>query len=131
MLSEHQIQVKAAPNLPDVYVDTALCEQAIANILSNAVNYAPESMPIDVEIKHVAHEIHISVTDGGPGVPEAYLSRVFDKFYRYPGSRGQGAGIGLAVAKGVVRAHEGKITVSNIPGHGACFTVNLPVSPGR
>jgi two-component system sensor histidine kinase KdpD len=130
-LAEHPIEIKAASNLPDVYVDTALCEQAIANILANAANYAPSSMPIQVEIKHMASEIHISITDGGPGIPEAYLNRVFDKFYRYPGSRGQGAGIGLAVAKGVIRAHEGKITVANLPVKGACFTVILPVSPGR
>lgn len=130
-LSEHQIHVTAASNLPDVYVDTALCEQAIANILANAAQYTPESVAIEVEIRQVGHEVHISITDGGPGVPEAYLSRVFDKFYRYPGSRGQGAGIGLAVAKGVIRAHEGKITVTNQPGRGACFTVILPVSPGR
>ncbi len=130
-LSEHKINLKSEPGVHDVYVDAALCEQAISNILINAAQYTPESVPIEVEIKQVHHEVHISILDGGPGVPEAYLSRVFDKFYRYPGSKGHGAGIGLAVAKGVIRAHEGKITVANVPGHGACFTVILPVSSGR
>ncbi|MEI6806767.1 MAG: ATP-binding protein, partial [Myxococcaceae bacterium] len=129
-LSKHHVHVTSS-DVSDVWVDSVLCEQAIANILANAAQHTPEETPIQIEIKQIQNEIHISILDGGPGVPEAYLGRIFDKFYRYPGSKGQGAGIGLAVAKGVIRAHEGKITVSNIPGHGACFTVILPVSPVR
>ncbi|MEI6791075.1 MAG: ATP-binding protein, partial [Myxococcaceae bacterium] len=130
-LSEHTIQVEADPELASLSVDMPLCEQAIANILINAAQYTPESVPIKITLKQLENEIHIGILDGGPGVPEAYLSRIFDKFYRYPGSKGQGAGIGLAVAKGVIRAHEGKITVSNIPDQGACFTVILPVASSK
>lgn len=126
-LSEHTVHVSLEPNLPSISVDMALCEQAIANILINAAQQTPENTPIEISIKQIAHEIHIAISDAGPGVPEAYLGRIFDKFYRYPGSKGQGAGIGLAVAKGVIRAHEGKITVTNLSPHGACFTVILPI----
>ena len=130
-LFEHQTDLKIQPNLPEICVDMSLCEQAIANILLNAAQYTPESTAIEIDLKQVHGEIHISITDGGPGIPEAYLGRVFDKFYRYPGSNGQGAGIGLAVAKGVIRAHGGKIAVANVAGKGACFKVILPMSPAR
>ncbi|MBL4818521.1 MAG: sensor histidine kinase KdpD [Deltaproteobacteria bacterium] len=127
-LEHTPIQLEAEPNLPSIQVDVALVEQALANILLNASQYTPENKTIKVSMKTVGSEIHIAVTDQGPGIPEEYLGRVFERFYRYPGSKDQGAGIGLAVAKGVIRAHEGKITVQNLPEGGTCFTVSLPLA---
>lgn len=126
-LASHVVELQVEPDLPDLNVDMSLCEQAIANILDNAVQHSPQGSRILIEIKQVSQEIVIAMSDEGSGIPDAYFSRVFDKFYRYPGSKGHGAGIGLAVAKGVVRVHEGKISVQNKTGSGACFTISLPV----
>ncbi|MES2504311.1 MAG: ATP-binding protein [Myxococcota bacterium] len=127
-LENYQIKLTIEPDLPHIYVDVALCEQAVTNILLNACQYTPEGGLIRIDIRTIESDVQIAVLDQGPGVPTEYLGRVFDKFYRYPGSKGQGAGIGLAIAKGVVRAHEGKIMVANVKNAGACFTIILPAA---
>jgi two-component system sensor histidine kinase KdpD len=126
-LKGYNVQVDCAANLTPLQVDISLLEQAIANILLNAAQYTPEGGVIQVQVTQNESELQIAISDQGPGIPPEYLGRIFDKFYRYPGSKGQGAGIGLAVAKGLVRVHEGKISVTNLPQGGACFTITLPL----
>jgi two-component system sensor histidine kinase KdpD len=68
------------------------------------------------------------VNDRGPGLGEADLARVFDKFYRAPGASAGGTGLGLSIAKGFVEVHSGRIEAANRPGGGAVFTVRLPIA---
>jgi two-component system sensor histidine kinase KdpD len=71
--------------------------------------------------------VAISVLDRGPGVPEGERGRIFDKFYRVPGAYGGGAGLGLAICRGIVEAHGGRIDVSGREGGGAAFRFTLPI----
>jgi signal transduction histidine kinase len=70
------------------------------------------------------------VTDAGPGVPPEHLSRLFDKFYRVEsGTRPQGMGLGLAISKGLIEAHDGRIAARNMPGGGLQISFTLPIPP--
>jgi two-component system sensor histidine kinase KdpD len=72
--------------------------------------------------------IHIRVSDQGPGFPEVSLPRLFEKFYRVPGTAAGGIGLGLSIAKGFVEAHNGKLLAENQPGGGALLTITLPIT---
>jgi len=106
--------------------------RALRNILENAVRHTPADGSVIVEVGRRGEDAFVSVADGGGGVPEAALSRIFDAGFRGDPARspGGGAGLGLAIARSFVEAHQGRITVRNGDA-GACFTVWLPLDPAR
>jgi two-component system, OmpR family, sensor histidine kinase KdpD len=106
-------------NSPQVNLEHDVMVQALANIILNSVQYASGQ---EVMVRLKAGEI--IVADKGPGVPEEDLGRIFEKFYHAPDSKGYG--LGLAIAKGVIKAHEGKINAKNRPSGGLIITVTLP-----
>ena len=109
--------------------DPLLLERILRNLVANAITYAPENTTIHVDALPLNGRVAISVSDTGPGIPEADLSRVFERFYRVDKSRARdpgGTGLGLAIAKHLVELHGGQITVENRPEGGAVFTVTLP-----
>jgi len=127
-IGSREIRVALPPDPPLVRLDMALMTQVLVNLLDNALKYAPPHAPI--EIAGGAHDgrIFLEVSDRGPGVPDADLKRIFDKFYRIPVPEGAGGtGLGLAICKGVVEAHGGTIRAENRPGGGLRVTVTLPV----
>ena len=105
--------------------------RALRNILENAVRHTPADGSVIVEVGRDGTDAFVSVADGGGGVPEEVLPRIFDAGFRGDPARtpGGGAGLGLAIARSFVEAHHGRITVRNEDG-GACFTVWLPVDSG-
>jgi two-component system sensor histidine kinase KdpD len=122
-----RISVRLPPALPLVACDGALVELVLVNLLENALKYAPDETPIEVSAVESERELILSVKDEGPGIPEAERERVFEKFYRTPAARGaEGVGLGLAICRAVVRAHNGRIWVENRPAGGAAFHVALP-----
>jgi two-component system, OmpR family, sensor histidine kinase MprB len=99
--------------------------RAVNNLLDNAHKFSPPGAPIKVEVADGA----VTVRDHGPGIPEAELPHVFDRFHRGAGVREvPGSGLGLAIAKQVAEAHGGVATVANAPGGGAVFTLRLPAA---
>jgi signal transduction histidine kinase len=104
--------------------------RALRNILENAIRHTPSDGTVIVEAGCDADHAYVSVADSGGGIPEPDLGRVFDVAFRGDAARtpGTGAGLGLAIARGLVEAHRGDITVRNENG-GACFTVRLPLAP--
>jgi two-component system sensor histidine kinase ChvG len=102
------------------------------NLLSNAISFAPPGTAVEVRVRHDRHSCRVSVADRGPGIPEAHLTRLFDRFFTYrpDDSRRTHLGLGLAIAKRIVEGHGGTITVQNRPGGGALFEVSLPAGPG-
>jgi two-component system sensor histidine kinase KdpD len=100
-------------NCPDlqVHADPILLEQAITNIVENAVSYSPENTEVTVWANAVENQVIIEISDEGPGVPARDQARIFDKFYRVAqsGSAPQGAGLGLSIARGLVEAMSGQI----------------------
>ena len=125
------------PNLPLVMADRKRIAQVLFNLLSNAAWYSPEGAPIEVAVAVEQNALHVafSVSDQGQGLSSELLPTLFKKFSRIDGDgrrRGlEGSGIGLAICKGIVEAHGGRIWAdSDGPGLGARFTFTLPVFAG-
>jgi two-component system sensor histidine kinase BaeS len=113
--------------------DQARIHQVLANLISNALRYAPQGQQdphaVSVTLKKETGLVIISVADNGPGLTAEQQARVFDRFWRsdVARDRGQGgSGLGLAISKSIVEAHAGRITVESTPGQGTIFTVTLP-----
>ena len=131
--TEQRCRVEIAPELPLVAVDPVLLSHALANLLDNALKFSSADAPIDVEARAVDGHVLIGVADRGVGVPADELDRIFEKFYRRKQSDAiqaatAGTGLGLAVAKGVVEAHGGRIWAEQRRGGGIVVRVSLPVA---
>jgi two-component system sensor histidine kinase FlrB len=101
---------------------TAL-QGAVLNLIHNASQVTPKGYDIHVRGHQVDGQLALSVCDAGPGVPETLQSKIFEPFFT---TKTHGTGLGLSVVKSVVNAHNGKLTVTNLPSGGACFTLLLP-----
>ncbi|MCC6612327.1 MAG: sensor histidine kinase KdpD [Anaerolineae bacterium] len=127
-LGERPVNIAIDPDLPLIRADFVLLEQVLINLLDNACNYTPIGTPIEIEAHQRARQLEVSIRDHGPGIPEADIERVFDKFYRAPGTAAGGTGLGLSICRGIVEAHEGKLTADNARDGGARFTILLPLN---
>ena len=111
--------------------DRLRLEQVLMNLVSNSIKYAA-GKPIQVSLSREGDTAVIEVRDRGPGIPEAELSRIFERFERAASARHYGGmGLGLYVARQIVEAHAGTIAASNLPRGGACFAVRLPLDAQR
>ena len=119
---------------PDLYVDVEKYEQALNNLLSNALKFTPEGGEVTVHLDVADNQFRIDVIDSGKGIPEEELEHVFERFKqlnpREHDTEGS-SGIGLALAKEWVELHKGKLSVQNLPKGGACFTIRLPLGSGH
>jgi len=119
--------ITVMPNdLPLVKLDIGLVRQAVYNLVKNAVTYTPDGSAIKMSVSYSDGDAIIAVQDNGPGLPEASLVELFDKFYRVPNSAAGGTGLGLSIVKGFAEAHGGTVTAANVPTGGALFTLFLP-----
>jgi len=102
----------------------------VQQLLDNAAKYSPPQSPLEVSVKQQDGKAVITVTDHGNGVPQHERTRIFDKFYRGRGARERipGTGMGLAIAREIVKAHGGEIWVDSHSGQGAEFSFTLPLS---
>lgn len=125
----HKVRLEVADDLPPLFLDYVEIDQVLSNLLENAAKYSPEGSEIVVSARQVGAEVHVAVTDSGPGIPAAALARIFEPFYRADRaeSLAKGTGLGLAVARGLVLAHGGRIWAENLPGQGSRFTFTLPL----
>lgn len=127
-LQNHPVDVSLAPNLPLVPLDFVLIAQVLVNLLDNAAKYAPPATPIEVSARQGDSHVTLRVADRGPGIPEADLERVFDKFQRVHRTGGAtGTGLGLAISRGIVEAHGGAIRAQARPGGGLEILISLPL----
>lgn len=99
----------------------------LKNLLDNAIRYTPAGGRIDLRITQDAAQLCLQVQDSGPGIPPAERTRVFEPFYRLPGSAGEGSGLGLAIAQTLAQGLGGSITLHDAPGGGLCARVRLPL----
>jgi len=125
------IHVEAEPDLPLVEMDRLRMETVLRNLVDNAAKYSPPDRPVEISVAAREGLVEICVRDYGPGVPDDQKTRIFHRFYRGQVERSQrigGAGLGLAICKGFVEAHGGRIWVEDAhPGARFCF--HLPLSP--
>jgi len=130
--SNREIPVQVAPGVGQVKCDQALISRVFRNLLDNALKFSPAPSSVRVEISQSDGHVHVDVIDMGIGVDPSEHERIFDRFYQVDGSltrRAQGAGIGLNIARELVRLHRGDIRVSSELGEGARFRVSLPRDP--
>ena len=112
-----------------VNVDAMRLQQVMSNLLSNAAKFSPPETQVEVRVESIADRVRISVIDSGPGIPEEFHERIFQKFSQADASSTRkqgGTGLGLAITRELVERMRGSINFFSEPGHGACFFVELP-----
>ncbi len=113
-------------DLPDILADTRQIGYVFANLISNALKYTPSGGSITISAEIIEDRVWFLVTDTGRGIPEQYLSAVFDRFFRVPGQEGlPGTGLGLSIVKEIVEAHGGVVRVKSREGKGSTFIFSL------
>jgi two-component system, OmpR family, sensor histidine kinase KdpD len=127
-LAGRRITTRVLPDLPLVAMDDVLIEQVLVNLIDNALKYTPPGSPVEIVATATDQAVTVEVADRGPGVPAGQEEKIFEKFYRGQPRDGRGAGLGLAICRGVVRAHGGRIWAQNLPGGGVAFLFTLPVT---
>jgi len=134
-LGDRPVQIDVPADLPLVSVDGLLVEQEMVNLLENAARYTPPGGPVEIAARDAGTSVEIRIADHGPGLPPGAEERVFEKFYRGEAARPdgrRGVGLGLAICRGIVAAHGGRIAARNRPGGGAEFVITLPTGgPAR
>lgn len=126
----HEVSLVVEENLPRIDADRRGLVRAVYNLLDNAAKYSPTEQPIRVRAERRNGSMALEVRDGGAGLDEDEISRIFERFYRGRAARStsvKGTGLGLSIAETVVKAHEGRIEVETTPGEGSRFTILLPL----
>jgi two-component system sensor histidine kinase KdpD len=126
-LADRKIDVQLEPALPLLLVDPVLLPQLFVNLLENTLKYTEAGTPIEIVARRAQQTVTIEVLDHGPGLPRGSEERVFDKFFRGSHVGVAGAGLGLAICRGIVEAHGGSIRAQNLSRGGAAFHIVLPV----
>jgi two-component system, OmpR family, phosphate regulon sensor histidine kinase PhoR len=128
-----EVRLELCEPAPAVLADRNAMVETLLNLLRNAVKYGGAGGVVLVRVRQSAKRALIDVEDRGPGIPRSELRKVFRKFYRGSAARDTSAlpghGLGLAMARHVVKAHRGRVRLDSRPGEGACFTVDLPLIP--
>jgi two-component system phosphate regulon sensor histidine kinase PhoR len=112
-----------------VHINPSLMEQALVNLIDNAVKYSDDEKSITVSVTQESNETVISVQDHGIGIEKEHLDRLFERFYRVDKARSRkmgGSGLGLSIVKNIASAHKGKVTVQSTPSVGSTFKIHLP-----
>lgn len=130
LLDGRNVILEIAPDLPPLLADGDLVQLALRNVVTNALKYSPPEGKITISARPGESSVVIAVKDEGFGIPEGEQVRIFDKFYRSPRDRRQvtGAGMGLTIAREVMRAHGGDVSVRSAPGQGSEFLLTLPIT---
>jgi signal transduction histidine kinase len=114
-------------DMADVWADTQQIGHVFANLLSNAIRYTDSGGKVTVSAGTEEEQVQFSISDTGRGIPERYLPRIFDRFFRVPGQETEsGIGLGLAIVKEIVETHGGAVSVESREGEGSTFRFTLP-----
>jgi signal transduction histidine kinase len=118
-------------DLPLVHADAARVQQVLSNLVGNALKFTPRNGRITVCAERIDGEVRVGVIDTGPGIPAEQLPHIFGRFWQAQTSDRRGIGLGLAIAKGIVEAHNGRIWVESHVGLGSTFYFTLPIATGK
>jgi signal transduction histidine kinase len=129
--SGFEVQTNIQPDLPPVLIDRDAMAQAISNLVDNAMKYSREVKQLSIKTKTLGSDLSIEIADHGIGIPRAEQAKVFEKFYRVGNGLVhdvKGSGLGLALVKHIIEAHNGTISVESDVGKGSRFTILLPLA---
>jgi len=130
-LRDFQVDVEITPPMPLLWIHGVLIEQALVNLLDNAIRYSPTNGRIRVCARAKGAVVEIDVCDEGAGIPESEREKVFDMFYTAQHgdrSKHKGTGLGLTICRGMVGAHHGEVMALEGPGgRGTCMRITLPI----
>ena len=124
------VEAEVSAGLPALVGDRERIMQVLANLLGNAVKFTPEGGRVGVRARAEGGDVRFEVWDTGPGIPPEHLGHVFDRFWKVRTANRHGAGLGLAIAKGIVEAHDGRLWAESELGKGSTFVFTLPVREG-
>lgn len=124
------LRLDVAGDVPRVLVDSTRFQLVFDNLLNNALKYTPSGGEVRITARSVDGLVRFTVQDTGIGIPPEYLSRIFEKFFRVPGQDHISSGLGLTIAKEIVEAHGGSISVASKPGKGTKFTFTVKAAKG-
>jgi two-component system sensor histidine kinase KdpD len=128
MLGLRQIRTHVPSDLPLLQIDAILIEQVLSNLIENALAYARNDFPVEIDIAtRGERDVLVSVIDHGEGMRTDEMTHIFEKFYRSNGTSGPGLGLGLTLARGIVETHGGKIWATHTPGGGLTVQFSLPI----
>jgi signal transduction histidine kinase len=122
-----QLSCRAPRELPTIQADPSRLQQVLSNVIGNAIKFTPEGGAIAVQAIVAQGDVRFSVRDSGPGISAEDLPRLFDRHWRARRTAHLGAGLGLAIARGIVEAHGGRIWAESDAGRGATFHFVLPL----
>jgi len=127
---QSELVIEAEDNLPTVIGDSVRLDEVIQNLISNALKHGPPGRPIIIRLsaRPDGRHLRLTVLDEGPGVPEELRGRIFDKFFRGPGEKSEGVGLGLSIAREIVLAHGGRIGLADTGSSFTEFQVDLPLT---
>lgn len=126
-LHGRKIKINLPEDIPDVSVDSMLMNQALINLIENAIKYTPEGTTIELRGSRVSAGVQLSVLDNGPGLPKGSMDKIFEKFVRsVEGRQVEGTGLGLAIVRAIAELHGGTATARNRTTKGARFDIRLP-----
>jgi len=129
LLKDRPVEIRVPEDQPSVAMDRELVRRVLRQLIENAAKYSPHGLPISLSSELAEDRLLVTVSDRGPGIEEADQPFVFDKFFRgKQRERVQGSGMGLAIAKAILRAHGGGIEVKSSADAGTSFTLWLPVN---
>jgi len=114
-----------------VYADAARIQQVLSNLVGNAVKFTPRNGRVTVCAERIDGEVRFGVIDTGPGIPPEQVPHIFGRFWQAQTSDRRGIGLGLAIAKGIVEAHNGRIWVESHVGLGSTFYFTLPTTAAK
>ena len=128
-LAGRRIDLIVSPSLPPVRADLNRIKDALVHLIDNANIYSPKDQPITISAEVTGEIVSTSVADRGPGIDDFEQGMIFDKFYRGKDQRYlvRGTGMGLPIAKAIITAHKGTVSVTSQLGHGSVFSFTLPV----
>jgi PAS domain S-box-containing protein len=128
LTSQHSLRINIPPTLPALYADRGRIVQVITNLVSNAAKYSPSGTTITLSSHHQNGWVEFRVSDEGLGIPVDKQQAVFEPFYQLEGGK-KGVGLGLAICKGIVEAHGGRIWIADKASPGTIISFTLPTTP--
>ena len=121
-----RFNISIPETLPKIIVDSDKTAWVLTNLISNAIRYSYDNSAISLSISEGEGQLKFTVTDTGQGIPPQYVSKIFDRYFRIPGTKKEGTGLGLSISKEFIEAQGGVIMVKSELGAGSCFTISFP-----